>query len=63
VAHDTHPRRNGSDRPAAGDEGHPLVVGGTIGQRGEHPARVALHAAPGEQSARVDTHSHGLRTV
>ena len=63
VADHAHSRRNRGDRCATRNEGHPLVVGEAVGQRLEQRARVALHAAPGEQSARVDTHPHRLRTV
>jgi hypothetical protein len=54
---------DGRDRGASGDEGHPLVVAVAVGQRGQQPAREARHAAPGEQSARVDTNLHRDRTV
>jgi hypothetical protein len=53
-------RRNGG---AAGDEGEPFVAGEAIGEGGEQLARVARHAAPGEQGARVDTDPHRERTV
>ena len=63
VAHQRHARVDRCDGGAAGDEGQPLVVAEALGQRGQHPAREARHAAPGEQGARVDTHLHRDRTV